>query len=159
VISIIVAIQKKDRGIGFRNELLFRISDDLKRFKALTSGHPIIMGRKTFDSIGKALPNRTNIVITRNSDFNIEGVVACASLEQALRKAHMVDSEIFIIGGGEIYNQAIMFADTLELTLVDSDFPTDTFFPKYSEFLKVVRSENHTDEKTNLLYEWVTLTK
>ncbi len=159
MISIIAAIQKKDRGIGLKNDLLFRISDDLKRFKALTTGHPIILGRKTFDSIGKALPNRTNIVITRNPDFNIEGVTACASLEEALGKAHAVDSEIFIIGGGEIYKQALPFADQLYLTIVDSDTPPEILFPDYSEFSKIISEENNHDKKSNLNYQWVTLAR
>jgi len=156
VISLIAAIQKKDLGIGLGNELLFRISDDLKRFKALTSGHPIIMGRKTFDSIGgKPLPNRTNIVITRQ-DLSQEGVVFVSSVEQALEKAKAIDENIFVIGGAEIYTQTIPFADRLELTIVDSDVPADTFFPEYGEFLNIAQKENRSDEKSGLLYEWVT---
>lgn len=156
MISLIAAIQKKDLGIGLGNELLFRISDDLKRFKALTSGHPIIMGRKTFDSIGgKPLPNRTNIVITRQ-DLSQEGVVFVSSVEQALEKAKAIDENIFVIGGAEIYTQTIPFADRLELTIVDSDVPSDTFFPEYSEFSNIAQKENRSDEKSGLLYEWVT---
>lgn len=159
MISLIAAIQKKDRGIGLGNELLFRISDDLKRFKALTSGHPIIMGRKTFDSIGsKPLPNRTNIVVTRQA-LSQEGVVFVHSLEEALEKAKAVDENIFVIGGAEIYKQTLPFADRLELTIVDSDVPADTFFPEYSEFSKVIYHEEKIDEKTGLHYCWVTLTK
>ena len=157
MISLIAAIQKKDHGIGLGNELLFRISDDLKRFKALTSGHPIIMGRKTFDSIGgKPLPNRTNIVITRQ-ELSQEGVVFVHSLEEAIEKAKVVGENIFVIGGAEIYKQALPFADRLELTIVDSDVPSDTFFPEYSEFSNIAQKENRSDEKSGLLYEWVTL--
>jgi dihydrofolate reductase len=159
MISLIAAIQKKDRGIGLKNELLFRISDDLKRFKALTSGHPIIMGRKTFDSIGgRPLPNRTNIVVTRQ-ELSQEGVVFTHSLEEAIEKAKAVDENIFIIGGAEIYKQALPFADKLELTIVDSDVPADTFFPEYSEFSKITQKENRSDEKSGLLYEWVSIEK
>jgi dihydrofolate reductase len=159
MISLIAAIQQKDRGIGFKNELLFRISDDLKRFKALTSGHPIIMGRKTFESIGgKPLPNRTNIVVTRQ-DLNQEEVVFCHSLEEAIENAKSLDENIFIIGGAEIYNLALLFADRLELTLVDGDVPADTFFPEYSEFSNTVYQEERLDEKTGLRYWWTTLSK
>lgn len=159
MISLIAAIQKKGRGIGFKNELLFRISDDLKRFKALTTGHPIIMGRKTFDSIGKPLPNRTNIVVTHNPALHIEGITFCSSTEEALEKARALDTEIFVIGGGEIYNQALPFADQLHLTIVDADFPADTFFPDYSDFSIVSSEEKHADEKSGLEYSFVTLAR
>ncbi len=159
MISLIAAIQKKDRGIGLKNELLFRISDDLKRFKALTSGHPIIMGRKTFESIGKRpLPNRTNIVITRQ-ELSQEGVVFVHSLEEAIVKAKETDENIFIIGGAEIYTQALPFTNRLELTIVDSDVLADTFFPEYGEFSKVIQKENRSDEQSGLQYEWLTIEK
>ena len=158
-ISLIVAIQSKDRGIGSQNGLLFRISDDLKRFKSLTTGHPIIMGRKTFESIGKALPNRTNIVVSRNTDLKIEDVIFCTSLEQALSKAKEIDENIFVIGGGEIFEQALPIADKIEMTLVESDVPADVFFPDYSEFSKVISEEKHIDEKTGLKYSWTTLSR
>lgn len=159
MISLIAAIQKKDRGIGLGNELLFRISDDLKRFKALTSGHPIIMGRKTFDSIGgKPLPNRINIVVTRQ-ELSQDGIVFTHSLEEAIEKAKAVDENIFVIGGAEIYKQALPFADKLELTIVDSDLPADTFFPEYRDFLNIVSSEKYHDNKSSLHYTIQTLTK
>lgn len=158
MISLIAAIQRKDRGIGFKNELLFRITDDLKRFKALTSGHPVIMGRKTFDSIGKPLPNRTNIVVTRQNLF-LEGVTFVGSHDEALQTASAIDSTIFILGGSEIYSQTLPFADKLELTIVDGDVEADTFFPEYGEFSKVIAKEERIDEKTGLAYEWITLTK
>ena len=157
MVSIIAALQHKDSGIGFNNELLFRISDDLKRFKHLTSGHPIIMGRKTFESIGsKPLPHRTNIVITRQT-LTQEDVVFCNSLEEALEKAKEVDENIFIIGGAEIYTQSLPLVDRLELTLVESDVAADTFFPPHKEFSKKIAGESHQDEKTGLTYEWITL--
>jgi dihydrofolate reductase len=158
-ISLIAALQKKDRGIGLENKLIFKISEDLKRFKQLTSGHPIIMGRKTFESIGsKPLPNRTNIVVTRQ-DLAQEGIVFCHSLEEAIKIAENIDENIFIIGGAEIYTQALPFATHLELTLLDGHHLADTFFPPYEEFSKVIFHEKHTDEKTGLEYEWVTLIK
>lgn len=157
MISLIAAIQRKDRGIGFQNELLFRISDDLKRFKALTTGHPIIMGRKTFDSIGgKPLPNRTNIVVTRQ-ERKQDGVLFCTSLESALEEARAIDENIFVIGGAEIYKQALPFADRLELTVIDGNLHADTFFPEYGEFTTVVKKEDRSDERSGLNYEWLTL--
>jgi dihydrofolate reductase len=158
VISLIAAIQKRDRGIGYQNELLFRISDDLKRFKSLTTGHPIIMGRKTFDSIGKPLPNRTNIVITRQQ-LSQEGVIFCSSLEEALEKAKEMDENIFIMGGAEIYRLALPYADLLELTIVESDVEAGIFFPPYEEFSNVISEEKRIDEKTGLVYRWITLAK
>lgn len=159
MITLIAAIQHKDRGIGFQNELLFRISDDMKRFKALTSGHPIIMGRKTFDSIGgKPLPNRTNIVITRQ-EREQEGVIFCRSLEEALEKARAIDENVFVIGGAEIYTQALPFANRLELTVIDGDHCADTFFPEYTTFSKVVSDEKRVDEKAKVKYCWITLEK
>src|SRR3989338_6339012 len=139
-ISIVVAVTKKDTAIGNGGKLLFRISDDLKRFKALTKGHPVIMGRKTFESIGRPLPERTNFVITRNPDYKVANIIAVHSLEEAIKKASSLlppseeghrQSEIFIIGGGEIYKQALPYTDKLYLTLVDSDAEGDVFFPDW----------------------------
>lgn len=159
MITLIAAIQKKDRGIGFKNELLFRISDDLKRFKALTSGHPIIMGRKTFESIGnKALPNRTNIVITRQN-LSQDDVIFCDSFESAIEKAKEIDEYIFVIGGSEIFKLALPYADRLDLTVVASNSEADVFFPEYSEFKDIISEEKRKDEKTELEYQWITLTR
>lgn len=154
LISIIVAIQKTDRGIGYQNDLLFKISGDHKRFKALTTGHAIVMGRKTFESIGRALPNRTNIVITRNADWQHDGILATDSLEAALTEARKVEQEeIFIIGGSEIYIQALPFADRLYITVVEGDKPADTFFPEYeTTFTKKISSESCIDPATDLSY-------
>ncbi len=157
-VNIVVAITKKDAAIGNGGKLLFRISDDLKRFKALTRGHPVIMGRKTFESIGRPLSERTNIVITRNSDFRAEGVVIAKSLEEAVQKAGALDSEIFVIGGGEIYKQALPLTDKLYLTIVESDAAGDVFFPDWrKDFTKETFREERRDEKTGLKYAWVNL--
>src|SRR4051812_17218378 len=146
VVSMIAALQKKDRAIGKGNNLLWRISDDLKRFKSLTTGHPIIMGRKTFESIGRPLPNRTNIIITRNSDYIQENCIICHSVSEAIEYAQKNnDSEIFIIGGGEIYKEALPHANKLYLTVVDDTQTGDVFFPDYSEFKKVISEENHSE--------------
>ncbi len=157
-ISIVVAVTRKNAAVGNGGKLLFHISDDLKRFKALTSGHPVIMGRKTFESIGHPLPLRTNIVITRNPNFAAEGVVVISSLEEAIKKAGEIDSEIFIIGGGEIYAQALPLTDKLYLTLVESERVGDVFFPDWrKDFTKETFREERLDEKTGLKYTWVDL--
>ncbi len=146
---------KRTRALGKNNALLWHISDDLKRFKALTTGHPIIMGRKTFESIGKALPNRTNIVITRNAGFAAAGTLVVHSLDEALEEAGALDPNVFVIGGGEIYREALPRADILHLTLVESDEKGDVFFPDWSEFKKVISEEPRVDEKTGLSYTWL----
>ncbi len=157
-VSIVVAVTNKDAAIGNGSELLHRIPDDLKRFKSLTSGHPIIMGRKTFESIGKPLPNRINIVITRNKDFVAEGCIVASSLEEAVKKASEIDNEVFVIGGGEIYKQALPLADKLYLTIVESDKEGDIFFPDWrQDFTRETFHEERVDEKTGLKYTWVDL--
>ncbi len=154
----LIAALGKNRAIGYKNDLLFKIPDDLKRFKALTTGHPIIMGRKTFESIGRALPNRTNIVITRNSEWKFEGVVTALSIDEALEKAASLDNDIFVIGGGEIYSQALPHADVLHLTLIESEQEGDVFFPAYeSEFTKIISQEERNFN--GLKYSWVDLEK
>lgn len=127
-LTIIVAAAENN-AIGKDNKLIWHLSDDLKRFKRLTSGHCIIMGRKTFESFPKPLPNRTHIVITRQKDYNVpEGVITVNSLTDAIEKASH-DSQPFIIGGGEIYKQAMPIANTIEITRVHESFEADTFFP------------------------------
>ena len=130
MISIIVAVAANN-VIGGDNKLLWHISEDLRRFKALTSGHTIIMGRKTWESLGRPLPNRTNVVITRNPDYKPEGAVAVCSLQKALNLSDKQD-EVFIIGGGEIYRQAMPLADKLYITHVERDYQGDTTFPTIS---------------------------
>ncbi|OHA20509.1 MAG: hypothetical protein A2849_00745 [Candidatus Taylorbacteria bacterium RIFCSPHIGHO2_01_FULL_51_15] len=157
-ISIVVALTRRNAAIGNGGNLLFRISDDLKRFREITKGHPVIMGRKTFESIGRPLPERTNIVITRNAHFKTDGVYIAKSIEEALKKAGGLDSEIFVIGGGEIYKQALPYTDKLYLTIVESDAEGDVFFPDWrNEFTKETFREERFDEKTGLKYVWVDL--
>lgn len=158
-ISAIVALNQA-RAIGIHNDLIWRIPDDLKRFKALTTGHPIIMGRKTFESIGRPLPNRTNIIVTRRPHRESADVhslvVTASSVPEALDKAAAADrEEVFIIGGGEIFAQSLSLTDRLYLTVVKSDAAGDVFFPDYSEFTKVISRETH--EWNGLVYEWLTL--
>jgi len=156
-ISIIAAIGK-NRELGKGNKLLWHIPGDLPRFKKLTTGHPIIMGRKTFESIGRPLPNRTNIVVTRDADYKAEGTVVVDSIEKAIETAKSKDEEeIFVIGGGQIYQQALPFADRLYLTVVDVQADADTFFPDYSEFKKVISEEKKEEE--NLKFKYIILEK
>ncbi|MBI4990769.1 dihydrofolate reductase [Candidatus Gottesmanbacteria bacterium] len=137
-ISIIAAIGS-NRELGKDNKLLWHIPEDFVRFKKITSGHPVIMGRTTYESIGKPLPGRLNIIVTRNKDYKVEGCAVVNSLEEAIEKAKEKDNdEIFIIGGGQIYEQGIKYADKLYLTIVKGTFAADTFFPDYSRFKKVV---------------------
>ncbi len=157
-INLIAAVGK-NRVLGKDNKLIWKLPGDLPRFKAITTGHPIVMGRKTFESFGsKPLPNRTNVIITRNKEFNAPGCIVCSSLEEALKKAGEIDKEIFIIGGGEIYKESISLADRLYLTVVDAEAEGDTFFPDYSDFKKVVSSEDHQTPE-GLRFSYILLEK
>ncbi len=160
MISIIVAIGK-NREIGAKNKLLWNIPEELKRFKEITTGHPIIMGRKTHESIGRILPNRTNIIITRDKDYQVEGAVIVYSLEEAIKKA--LDSEgskeIFIIGGAQIFEQALPRAMKLYVTQVYSDFPeADSFFPEYESIFKKKVFEQ-SQESSGFRYKFLELEK
>lgn len=157
VISVICAIGK-NREIGKNNQLLWHIPEDFKHFKTVTSGHPIMMGQKTFESIGRPLPNRTNIVITNDHNFFAEGCEVVYSIEEAIERAKEVDQkEIFFIGGGMIYKQAVPLADKIYLTIVEGEFEADTFFPEYAEFTKIVAQREGSDE--NFKYKFVELVK
>lgn len=150
MISIIAALGK-NRVIGKDNELLWPIPDDLKRFKEITTGHPVIMGSKTYESIGKPLPNRTNIVITRDKNYKAPGTFIAHSLEEAFEKAG--GGEIFVIGGAQIYSLALPHADKLYLTLIEDEKEGDAFFPDYSEFTKKTLVEER--EFKGIKYSWI----
>lgn len=155
MISIIAAIGS-NRELGKNNKLLWHIPEDMKRFRELTNGHPIIMGRTTYESIGRPLPNRTNIIVTRDPDYKAEGCIVVHSLEEAITEAKKhEEEEIFVIGGGQIYSQAITMADKLYLTKVNGIFDADTFFPDYSDFTRVVSSEKKQDN--TYTYEFLEL--
>ncbi|MFZ1987867.1 MAG: dihydrofolate reductase [Minisyncoccia bacterium] len=164
-ISIVVALgrdKQHNHVIGKDNALLWHIRDDLKRFKALTLGHPVIMGRKTFESIvaaiGEPLPDRTNIVVTRDASWSYPEVVAIHSLAEALEKASSLDGEeIFIGGGTQLYTEALPFADRLYLTLIDDEKEGDAFFPPYEQaFTKEVAREDRVSPE-GIKYSWVDL--
>ncbi len=158
MISIIVAVAGKKRVIGKAGGLPWHIPEELKRFKEITLGHPIIMGRRTHESIGKVLPGRTNIVISRDSSYKAEGTIIVHSLDEALRLAQGQpgNNEVFVIGGGEIYKQAIALVDKLYLTVIDQEIEGDTFFPDYSEFKKVVW-ESDEQESDGFKYRFLEL--
>lgn len=141
MISIIVAIGK-NRAIGRNNQLLWNIPEDMKHFQEKTLGHTVIMGDRTYNSIGRPLPNRKNIVVSLDPNFKAEGAEVSNSLEEVLNKAKKSPEEVFVIGGGIIYKLALPYADKLYLTIVD-DAPedADTFFPDYSEFNREVSRE------------------
>ena len=146
MLSLIVAYDD-ERGIGKGNDLLWKISADLKRFKALTTGHPIVMGRKTYQSIGRPLPARTNIVITRQVDFTADGCEVVGSLNEALQAAfHSPGSdEVFVIGGGEIYQQALPQVDRIYATEVSGAHQATVFFPPADGFSEVTRESHQSD--------------
>lgn len=159
-VTIIVAATR-NFAIGRGGDLLFHISDDLKRFKALTMGHPIIMGRKTFESFPKgALPGRRNIVVTRNPDYTAPGIEKAPSLEEAIAMC-VTSSGCFVIGGGEIYTQSLPHASKIELTLIDEDISdADTFFPELSPeewTLPVSPVFDRIDPRSGLHYAFLTL--
>lgn len=149
MITIVAALGLKNE-IGSKNQLLWHLPRDLKHFKTLTQGHPVIMGRKTYESIGRALPNRTNIVVSRRSDWFEEGILIVGSLKEAFKFAQKIDSEVFVIGGGNIYEQTMAVADRLEITRVGAELPADTYFPEIDEARwKKVREECHEKDEKN----------
>ena len=156
LVSIIAAMDR-NRLIGSNNQLPWHLPADLGHFKQVTMGKPIIMGRKTYESIGRALPGRTNIVLTRSSDFNAEGVLTANTLEQALDYVSAED-EVMIIGGSAIYELTLPRADRLYLTYVENSFEGDAWFPDFDlEQWHIIASEEHSaDEKNSSAYRFVT---
>ena len=156
-ITIIAAVAQNN-AIGKGNKLIWHLSNDLKRFKNLTNGHHIIMGRKTFESFPKPLPNRTHVVITRQIDYKVpKGVVVVNSLNDALDTAKN-DTQPFIIGGGEIYKQSLAIADKIELTYVHENFEADTFFPKIDMFVWKETAKTFHDKDENHKHQFSFIT-
>ena len=154
-----IAAAGENNALGKDNDLVWHLPDDFKRFKALTTGHYIIMGRKTFESFPKPLPNRTHVVLTRQKDYHPEGAVIVHTLEDALRKSEG-DEQPFIIGGGEIFKMALGITDRIELTRIHADFEADAFFPEFEltdwELVSSVyheKDERHEHDFTFLTYE------
>ncbi|AAZ97992.1 dihydrofolate reductase [Thiobacillus denitrificans ATCC 25259] len=149
-VSVIAALAK-NRVIGIENRLPWRLPEDLAHFKALTLDHPVLMGRKTFESLGRPLPRRTNVVITRNADYRPDGCLVAASMPAAIALCQGAD-EIFFIGGAELYAQAIPLADRLYLTEVDAEPEGDAWFPEFDRaaFREISRA-SHVGEKGDVL--------
>lgn len=160
-ISIIVAADENN-AIGINGNLLVHLPNDLKYFKSVTQGHPVIMGRKTFESLPKgALPNRRNIVITRNKELHFENCEMVSSIEEAIELCKH-ESEIFIIGGGTIYKEAINFADKIYLTRICNKFEeADTFFPEINRnvWTKTEKEDHTTDDKHKYAYSFIVFEK
>ena len=159
LITIIVAASENN-VIGNNNKLIWHLSDDLKRFKNLTKGHHVIMGRKTFESMPRALPNRTNVIITRKENYIAENAIVTNSLESALKIASD-DAQPFIIGGGEIYNIALNISDRIELTRVHHNFEGDTTFPEIDKekWIESNRVEKKKDETHSYDFTFITYNK
>lgn len=159
MLTIIAAIANNN-ALGKDNQLIWHLPADLKRFKKLTTGHHIIMGRKTFESIGKPLPNRTTIIITRNKNYTQEGCLVANSLEQAIKMVKKDDSP-YIIGGAQIYKKAIKIADKLDITFVNHDFDADVFFPEIdlNVWKEVSKESFEPDKKNKYKYSFVSFKK
>lgn len=157
----LIAAASENNALGKDNDLVWHLPDDFKRFKALTSGHYIVMGRKTFESFPKPLPNRTHVIITRQKDYTVpEGCIVANSLKNAIELCPESE-EIFIIGGGQIYKQSIEIADKIELTRVHTTVEADAFFPEIDEDIwEVIQSEYHPkDEKHKHDFTYLTFVK
>lgn len=155
MVTIIAAVGR-NKALGKNNDLIWHLPADLRRFKEVTRGHHVIMGRKTFESLGKPLPHRTNIIVSRNSNYKADGCVVVGSLEEALKEAHS-DPNPYILGGAQIYEQALEVADRMDLTLVHEDFEADAFFPDFSDenWEETGRQDFKKDEKNPYDYSFV----
>ncbi|TXK36760.1 dihydrofolate reductase [Pontibacter qinzhouensis] len=156
MIAIVVAADEQ-QTIGKDNQLIWHLPADLRHFKAITMGHPIIMGRKTYESIGKPLPGRTSIIITKQPDYKAEGCLVVHSLQEAIGKARDLDETACIIGGAEIYRQALPYTDTVYLTRIHHSFEGDVFFPelKESEWKQTAAAQHEPDEKNRYAYTFL----
>lgn len=153
-LSLIVAVAK-NHVIGVNNTLPWHLPEDLKRFRALTTGHHIIMGRKTYDSLGRLLPGRTTVIVTRNQNYKVEGAIVVNSLEAAI-EASNGDNETFLIGGAELYKDGLKLANKLYITEIDADYDGDAFFPDFEDVeWQVVNRESHQSEN-GLSFSYIT---
>ncbi|MDD2863182.1 MAG: dihydrofolate reductase [Methylococcales bacterium] len=159
-ISLIVAMSK-NRVIGRDNKMPWHLSADLKRFRAITMNSPILMGRKTFESIGKPLDGRTNLILSKNANYQQQGCLVFQSLESALNEAKKYGEEVFIIGGATLYEIALPLAKRLYLTDIQAEFEGDTFFPKFdvTDWDEIACEQIDNDEKVDFSYRFLTLEK
>lgn len=158
VISAIVAMAE-NRVIGAKNQLPWHLPADLAHFKSITTGHPILMGRKTYESIGKPLPNRTNIIMTRDPYYQVDHCIVVSSIDDAIAAASDEHQEFFIIGGAEIYQQLLPSIQRLYLTLIHQEFEGDVYFPELnmSEWEEISRAAHTADEKNVYAYSFIVL--
>tara|TARA_B100001250_G_scaffold232956_1_gene200023 strand:+ start:1238 stop:1732 length:495 start_codon:yes stop_codon:yes gene_type:complete len=156
----IIAAVSINNVIGNKNKLIWNLPNDLKRFKKLTTGHSIIMGRKTFDSLTNPLPDRDNIVITRSTNYSNPGIKVCSSIEEAMSLTK-TDTQPFIIGGGEIYSQTINMVDKIELTRVHEKFDGDAYFPEIPlDIFELINEEKYSSDSENEFdYSYLTYKK
>lgn len=156
MIAIVVAVAENN-VIGKDNQLIWHLPADLKHFKHITMGHPMLMGRKTYESIGKPLPGRTTIIITRQPDFEAEGCMVVNSVKEAISKAKQLDEQAYIIGGAEIYRQVLDVTDTIYLTRIHHSFDGDTFFPeiKEEEWQTISEAHHEPNEKNKYSYSFI----
>lgn len=150
---IIIAAVAENNALGKNNDLLWHLPNDFKRFKEITSGHHIIMGRKTFESFPKPLPNRTHVIISRQKNYQPEGCIVVSDIKSAI-EACPKNEDIFIIGGGEIYKQSITFADKLDITLVHKSFDADVYFPEINPEIWELTSEENNCKDEKHLYDY-----
>ena len=156
----IIAAVSINNIIGNKNKLIWKLSNDLKRFKNLTTNHSVIMGRKTFESLPNPLPHRNNIVITRDTNYSKPNIQVCSSIENAINLTK-TDTQPFIIGGGEIYNQTINIVDKIELTRVHEEFDGDAYFPEIPlDIFELINEENYNSDLENEFdYSYLTYKK
>ncbi len=159
-ISLIVAMAT-NRAIGLDNKMPWHLSADLKKFKAITMGSPIVMGRKTYESIGRPLPGRNNIIISRNLDYQQVGCLVFNDINTAIETSSKDADEIFIIGGAELYKAVLPLANNLYLTLINQDFKGDTFFPEidFNAWTEISREDVSDDMSVNFSYSFLKLSK
>ncbi|WP_192821603.1 dihydrofolate reductase [Rufibacter sp. LB8] len=158
MIGLVVAISE-NRVIGKDNQLIWHLPEDLKHFKRLTLGHPMVMGRKTFEAIGKPLPGRTSIIVTRQADYVApESCLVATSVEEALQKALALDETVMVVGGGDIYQQALPFAEVVYLTLVHESFEGDVYFPELEPDVWEIteQAEHEADDRHAYPYSFFT---
>ncbi|QYF80236.1 dihydrofolate reductase [Brevibacterium sp. PAMC21349] len=160
MISLIVAMDQ-NRVIGKNNKLPWHLPADLQYFKKVTMGHPIVMGRKTFESIGRVLPGRENVIVTRNQEFKAEGCVVLHDIAQIKMFADNHEEEVFVIGGAEIFKEILPFTDRLYITEIHETFEGDTFFPEIdeNEWDEISSKPGNIDEKNRFAHDFIILQK
>jgi dihydrofolate reductase len=159
-LSLIVAMAQ-NRVIGQNKQMPWHLSADLKKFKQITMGSPIIMGRKTFEAIGRPLPGRENIIVSRNRDYTVENCTVCLSVDEAINRCCQQDREVFVIGGATLYQQTMQQADRLYLTQIHRDFVGDTYFPEIDQSQWMIQEQSivENDPDVDFSYSFIVMEK